>query len=154
MITQDMNLMVWTDEMSVGVSVIDSDHQKIFELLNRLGYSLRENLTYDVLAKVLSELSNYTDYHFQREEILMQVCDYPGIAKHKRIHRILRTQVSKYRSDFMNNPNGLDIVQFRKFLNDWLIEHIMHMDKDYESWMVGKEKELILANTRYEHTLQ
>ncbi len=154
MTSQDMKLMIWTEEMSVGVNVIDSDHQKLFVLLNRLGYSLRENLTPDILGKVLSELSDYTDYHFEREEILMQICDYPDIAKHKRIHRILRAQVAKYRNNFKENPGAVNVVQLRSFLNDWLIDHIMIMDKDYESWMAGKEKALILANARFEHSLQ
>ena len=152
--SSDMKLMIWTDEMSVGVEIIDEDHQRLFILLNRLGYSLREQSTSEVMTKVLSDLSDYTDYHFNREEILMEVCDYPEIDLHKRVHRALRTQVAKYRQAFQQDPAAVDIRQLRDFINDWLIDHIMVMDKKYESWMKGKDRELRLANVRFEHSLE
>ena len=150
----DMKLMIWTEEMSVGVDIIDADHQKLFMLLNRLGYSIREQSSRPILGQVLRELSDYTDYHFEREEILMEVCEYPEIDRHKRIHRALRAQVANYLQAFQRDPAAVDISQFREFLNHWLVEHIMVKDKEYETWMAGKQQALKLANARFERSLQ
>ena len=150
----DLKLMIWTDEMSVGVDVIDADHQRLFVLLNRLGYSIRERSTGDVMGKVLSELSDYTDYHFAREEIFMEVCGYPEIEIHKRVHVRLREQVAKFLRTFQRDPAAVDVRQLREFLHEWLIDHIMVMDKKYEVSMAGRDPDLKLANARFERRLQ
>jgi len=69
----------WTEDMSVGVEVLDGDHQTLFSLLNKMRNAVLGDSTTLVLGEVLGELYNYTDYHFKREEAMMLLCGYPTV---------------------------------------------------------------------------
>lgn len=152
---QKLILMEGTDVISVGVSVIDRDHQKLFSLLNEMEYIFRAEVASKkgAIQSVLSELIDYTKYHFKREEILMEACDYPELENHKQVHEVLKEQVKHYLEGYRRDPSSFDLEKLRNFLKDWLIDHIMVMDKRYESWMQNKEDIIGKTNTEFEQRI-
>ena len=142
----------WTDEMSVGVNAIDNDHKKLLSLLNELDHIIfsDEPSNKAAIESVMSELIDYTIYHFDREEALMVVCEYPGFDKHKRAHEALKAQVNSFMDSYKQDPDSFEPKTIRIFLNLWLVDHIMTMDKDYESWMQGKDDIIEKFNTEFE----
>ena len=52
-----MGLMEWDDSFSVKVAEIDSQHQKLFELINSLYDAMKEGKSKDMLGGIIDELS-------------------------------------------------------------------------------------------------
>jgi len=58
----------WKDEYSVGVAEIDHQHQRLFEIYNRLAEFPANTDNKEMAGEVIEELGNYLDYHFSTEE--------------------------------------------------------------------------------------
>lgn len=142
----------WTDEMSVGVEAIDKDHKKLLSLLNEMEYIIDADVASKkgAIESVLLELIDYTTYHFNREEILMEACGYPELEIHKRVHETLKGQVQSIMNSFRQKSPSYDPNAIRIFLKDWLVEHILGMDKNYELWMQEQIDVIEKVNTKYE----
>ncbi len=142
--------------MSVGVNVIDSDHKKLLSMINELDFIIQAEMTpkKDSIESVISELIDYTIYHFDREEKLMAACAYPELERHKLVHESLKQQVKNYMDSFKHKPESFEPKAMRIFLNLWLVDHIMSMDKDYESWMENKAEIIEQTNTEFEQETQ
>jgi hemerythrin len=145
--------IAWKIEMSVGVDVIDNDHKKLLNLINEMDYIIQADVASKkgAIESVISELIDYTIYHFDREEKLMEVCSYPELERHKRVHESLKLQVQSYMDSYQRKPQLFEPKAMRIFLNLWLVDHIMSMDKDYESWMQGKTEIIENTNAAFEN---
>jgi hemerythrin len=72
-----MELIKWKDVFSVKVSEVDNQHKKLIGLINQLYDAMRVGKGREVLGSVLTELVNYTIYHFSTEERLFREYGYP-----------------------------------------------------------------------------
>ncbi len=94
------------------------------------------------LDVVLEELLNYTDYHFKREERIMEICDYPNLHKHRLVHQHLISSVLQKKQRYEAGEETVDSIM--NFLCDWLTGHIVGMDKSIGTHCKGKE--LLIEN--------
>jgi hemerythrin-like metal-binding protein len=124
-----MTYFAWNDDLKVGNTFIDNDHQKLITLVNQLHDAMGQGHGKEVLGKILSELIKYTQEHFKREEDHMQKIGYPGYGAHKQEHDKLIKEVVDLQNKF-NAGNGMLSVQVSSFLRGWLVNHIMKVDKD------------------------
>ena len=123
-------LFAWKPEYSVGIREIDQQHKKLVSLLNDLHAAMKAGQAADALDKILQDLITYTRIHFQAEERLMEAHSFPGAGQHKQEHARLTQQVV----DFYNRSRGGNLsvtVQLLSFLKEWLVNHILHTDKNY-----------------------
>jgi hemerythrin len=121
--------LVWKDEYSVGVAMIDAQHQMFIGIINELYSAIMSKKEKDVLDDIFKQLVAYTQFHFQTEERYFDEFDYDGTEEHKAAHKKLVDQVVELQnqeSDIMQDP-----FKLLDFLEDWLIDHIMGMDKLY-----------------------
>lgn len=123
-----MTYLTWSNDLAVGNTFIDGDHQKLIDMVNRLHEVMQEGRGKDVLGKVLNNLITYTKEHFRREEDLMQRIGYAGRAAHLHEHEKLLQQVMDLQEKFESGTATLSI-QVLHFLRDWLINHIGKSDK-------------------------
>jgi hemerythrin-like metal-binding protein len=124
-----MKALEWKEEYSVGVELIDIQHQMFIGIINELYSAIMEKKEKDILDNVFKQLVAYTQFHFQTEERYFDEFDYEGAVEHKAAHKALIDQVAdlqKQEKDIMENP-----FELMDFLEDWLIGHIMGMDKLY-----------------------
>ena len=121
---------------SVGIDGLDKDHEVLLALLNhsRLAAANGDD---EQGAVIVDQLLNYTQTHFRREEEVMAVCNYPGLANHRKVHRLLARQVDAMQPRL--NRGELRIDELATFLRDWLVEHIHGMDMAFESHCEGKD---------------
>lgn len=143
-----MTIIKWKPEMSVGVHALDSDHKLLINLINQLDAAIKDGLGRDTIESVLSTLVDYTCYHFDREEMLMQACGYSDLAKHQTSHEGMKTWVREIKSRFNDSTDDLS-TEVLDFLQHWLTDHIMVQDQDYRSVMEGKEYEIARANREF-----
>ena len=126
-----MDFVTWTNAYKVGVPFVDADHRILVDLINQANACIDKRAESATLASVLGTLFEYTEYHFSREEKLMELSGYDGLAAHKKIHRTLAGQVYYIDQSFRANPENISAMEVRDFLNNWLLEHISGHDFDY-----------------------
>ncbi|HVM91282.1 MAG TPA: hemerythrin domain-containing protein [Terriglobales bacterium] len=59
-----MALVSWNPSYSVKVEKCDTDHKKLFDILNKLHEAMSAGNGNQVVAKVVKELGDYTKFHF------------------------------------------------------------------------------------------
>ena len=90
--------MGWTEDLSVGVDVIDQQHKIWFEKANQLFDAGKNGKAKEFIAQMLDFLDEYTKMHFRDEENA-----YRGAGKAERRIRQVRR---KYRRDYQRQSNG------------------------------------------------
>jgi hemerythrin len=129
-----MAFIDWTPDYSVDGGTMDEQHKMLFNYVNQY-YDALQASDNDNSAKLkaLDEVINYTVFHFQDEEKLMESKDFPGIGAHKLIHRQLVEKVIGLRADLAEGKNVANDIKF--FLKSWLSAHIKGIDKKYSSYV-------------------
>lgn len=121
-------LIEWTSDLNTGIQVIDNQHQRIVEYINKLDHAQRHHSREEV-GTVLDELVDYTLSHFAFEESLMEEAGYPFVNAHKKVHQLFVKRVADYQQRF---KMGEDIAEeLLNTLKAWLINHIKNDDQDY-----------------------
>lgn len=122
--------VTWSPQYSVGIAAIDSEHQKLIGLLNDLHAAMMQGQGRAVMGKVLDGLSAYTVSHFAHEESLLRMHAYRDYAPHKAEHDKLIKQVKSLQEDF-SAGNATILLEVMTFLQNWLVNHIVGVDKKY-----------------------
>ncbi len=129
-----MSLFQWNDNFSVGNSEIDAQHKKLFQLAARFHSAMTKGQGKQSLQQILTDLIEYTKYHFASEETAMQRSSYPEYPEHKAEHDALTRKVVQFRDDVAAD-RAVITIDVLKFLNDWLIHHIGQMDKKIRDYL-------------------
>ncbi len=124
----DEVLFQWSDDYKIGNAIIDREHIYIFDLLRRL-HEVVENEEGDrsTVVTVLSELLDYTQTHFRKEEELMRRNDYAEYEEHLFAHDGLINKVEDLIEEYQDGEPVLT-YEVMLFLKDWLLVHILQMD--------------------------
>lgn len=130
--TVKTNEMVWKDEYSVGIDSLDNDHKKLISLLNQFTMAYDYAMSEEYEREALNDLINYTKYHFEREEQLLEQHNYPDVVAHKAQHKKMIEQVNSF-MDLYNEKGHDSLNEISSFLSNWLINHINGTDKEYTS---------------------
>ena len=123
-------------EFETGIDFIDEQHAKLFEIANNTYNLLNDEFTidkYDKVLDLLSELKEYTKFHFKAEEEYMDSINYKRRFTQKIAHDAFIKQMDEFDLKQIDEDPDKHIVQILNFLNSWLIEHILHNDK-----LIGK----------------
>jgi hemerythrin len=123
-----MALIQWSSDLDTGIQVIDNQHQRIVEYINKLDHAQKHH-SRDEVAEVLDELVDYTLSHFAFEESLMEDAGYGFINAHKKVHQLFAKRVGDYQQRFkMGDQIEEELIHT---LKAWLINHIKNDDQDY-----------------------
>jgi hemerythrin len=116
----------WRDGFKIGVDQVDQEHQRLFELITAL------NL--ESVTKTVDDLLDYVVIHFSNEQELMESSGYPDFKDHLKLHEEFAAQVA----DFLGSGEDWSeerVQELRRFLNKWLIGHIMTHDLRFGKWL-------------------
>ena len=121
--------MPWTQNLSVGVDLIDSQHKMWFEKADKLFEAGKNHQAKEYIGELLNFLEDYTKKHFADEEKYMLSINYPGYNAQKQAHTAFMQQLAKLRSDYESSGgNILVIVNANQLVLNWLTQHISTMD--------------------------
>ena len=123
-----MPYLEWTPELDVGVGAMNTEHQKLIELMNHFADLAKKGVPRPEAAKALEALGQYTVEHFQHEEQVMEAMGFPELAKHQRIHRSLLEQFAEHAARFNRTGEHEELLMFLKV---WLKSHIKGIDTKY-----------------------
>ncbi|MHA1597523.1 MAG: bacteriohemerythrin [Alphaproteobacteria bacterium] len=138
-VVSNEDVVIWANTMCTGVDAIDKDHQIIISLLNRVTHGGVSDVDMD---QVVEELIAYTHYHFRREEVIMEACGDPGLEEHRVLHQDLAAQISYLEKKRRKDRGPERLGQLRKFLQDWLFNHIINVDTGISQYTKGKEEDI------------
>jgi len=132
---------VWTPEYSVNVAEIDEQHKEFIKIVNDLlDLGDKESFTdEEALAKV-SKLGDYAFYHLSTEEDLFATTNYPDAPEHVAVHDKFRQQVKDFENEIRdkNNDKKISLGRIAVFAGNWLLNHILIMDKKYSEFFNEK----------------
>jgi len=124
-----MNKIEWTDDLSVGIDLIDNQHQTWVEHYNRAVEAIDAQHGVAQISRSLEFLSDYTETHFATEEQAMTESAYPELEEHKAKHDALRKTISDMMEEFIEDGATDRLAQsVETFLGNWLIKHIQEVD--------------------------
>jgi hemerythrin-like metal-binding protein len=131
----EMNPFKWKDSFSVGIKEMDDQHKDFFDILNRLGETAGGNKGMEVVGPVLRQLDEYCRHHFAEEENWLKIVGYPGLQYQKKQHEFFISQVTELQDKFSKGDSNIPMSTL-EFLRDWLLNHILDIDKKYETFML------------------
>ena len=131
----------FTDAYKTGIELVDDEHRRLFEIIKETNDLIHEELLhdkYDEIMRLLTELRNYTEFHFHDEEVLMERIQYPGLDAQKRAHsafvdKLVDIDLSDL--DEMDNNQQTYLNDLVQFLLTWLSNHILGSDKKIGAYM-------------------
>lgn len=117
---------------ATGIDQIDTEHKRLFEIAESV-YQLQQDEfipdKYDHIKQVLEELRTYTKTHFAHEEAYMQSINYKGMFTQKVQHDAFIQKLDNTDLDAIDENSDAAISDLMQFLTDWLINHILNVDK-------------------------
>jgi hemerythrin len=125
-----MALIKWNDNLSVNVTEMDKQHQKLIVMINELNDAMRQGKGKEALGKIVNGLISYVGTHFKTEEKYFDQFAYPEANNHKKEHLAFAAKVSQFKDGFAQGKIGLSL-EVMNFLSDWLRSHIKGVDKKY-----------------------
>jgi hemerythrin-like metal-binding protein/PAS domain S-box-containing protein len=136
---ENISLIKWENELTVNNEEMDGDHRKLMVVLNDYRQSVVDNEGNEVFDKQLQMLVDLSNYHFAREELLMESCGYPHYVNHKQVHVMLLKTVTDMLNIFRKAPDIFDHLSTIGFLEHWFKAHIQDMDVEYASYLKDHE---------------
>lgn len=126
----------WNEKLSVGISEIDEQHKKLLEIGRKFVDVLESTASgydeYDELRKLLANLYNYTEYHFDYEEELMEKAGYADLHSHHIQHEKFKEKISEIDLDELDEDQYIYTMEILDFLSNWIVNHILKIDTQYK----------------------
>ncbi len=122
----------WNDKFRTGIETVDSQHRKLVDLINRLGAICMHQAGTEELGGILTELANYTVYHFDTEEQLMRERHVSAAHQeaHLKAHQHFTAQVGVAAQILLRATDVTQqlVVPLLEYLTRWLVHHILGQD--------------------------
>ncbi len=151
------NQLVWQDRFNIGVEVIDKEHKKLFNVLNKLfAYGKEEEKSQWVCQEAIKYFRDHALQHFMEEEEYMESIHYAGLETHRRIHNNFREKtLPTLESELIRTNYAMESVDhFLGVCAGWLIGHTLIEDhaitgKGASKWsgLLPDEQQAAMKNT-------
>lgn len=137
-----MSLLRWKDEYLTQVEEIDTQHQRLIDLINGIYDLMRSGRGNEAIAEALGEVIDFTRFHFSTEEKFMMATEYPGRDAHFGEHERLLDQVMELRRSVQDGRTVLSMNEMY-FLKDWLLSHFQGPDRGLAHHLLARAVPLI-----------
>jgi len=121
----------WEARYLLGVDQFDMHHKHLVDLLNEaydLFVTKEENEL--ELQRILDDLTEYSNYHFQLEENWMTQVEYHKQMDHVLEHKRFIYKLYEFNKQFKEDKANLTL-ELVSFLRRWLLDHILNCDAEY-----------------------
>ncbi len=128
-------LLLWTENLRVGVDELDRDNKKLVAMVNVLDGAIEAGQSKRLLKTVLGNLEDYAWRHCSIEEVAFLESGYPDAAAHTAEHEELRKMVGKMKR---RRDGGLDAdlaVDLMNLMYVWITNHIYTSDMKYSEFI-------------------
>jgi len=132
-----MPVVTWDEKYSVKVPEIDAQHKRLFDMINAFYEAVAARQTDEGMRKIIFGLVQYTEFHFQYEERLMERFRYPGLDAQRAAHGAFVQKITGFQARFAEGKLLLS-VEVTNFLKSWLVEHILASDMKYVDCLTSR----------------
>ncbi|MCL1880922.1 MAG: bacteriohemerythrin [Oscillospiraceae bacterium] len=123
------NVMIWNEQYETGNELVDSEHKELFSLVRGVLQD-SEDEKREKIEESIDFLIKYTVLHFQHEEALMDECNYPESAEHKKLHDEFAKTAVSLKERFAKKGDAVELgTQINTVVCEWLIKHVLNSDK-------------------------
>lgn len=123
---------VFTDKYKTGIPMVDEEHMKLFDIIGNIHKAIEVELVhdkFDLILDILDELKEYTRVHFADEENYMREIGYEGLAQQELLHQKFIETLEDLNLDEVDDNQEAYLYEFLNFLQNWLVNHILKVDK-------------------------
>lgn len=128
-----MDKIQWNSSYSVGVTVLDKQHQKIIDAINNLLEHSNATVRSETISNLLSELTQYAQEHFITEESILSTYGYDKLEKQKQDHKKYRLKIVNLCMDAVDHRRSVP-EDLRAYITSWWKNHILVDDMAYKSF--------------------
>lgn len=132
-----MTFLSWRKQYEVGVPLIDTEHRKLFNLVNEFHEAYIHGEGRKDSLRILNRLVAYAEEHFQHEEALMDEQEFPQRDRHRDLHAELVTSVFAINEEFAADPAKAS-AETLQFVKRWLQDHILQEDMEIADFVLRK----------------
>ena len=134
---EQIELIKWTDEFSVGVARMDEQHRRLIRMINRLLQKPEATTQSESISDLLTEMTGYASEHFRAEEELMSEYGYPRLEDQRLQHKEFRRKTVDFCSATTIGASSVPNTMLT-YLREWLVHHILREDMEYKSFFQDK----------------
>lgn len=137
------SLFAFTDKYKTGIELVDDEHRRLFEIIDQTYTLIHDDFAhdkYDQIMHLLEQLKDYTEFHFNDEEELMERIGYPDINSQKKAHSAFiekLVNIDIHDLDAMDDNQQQYLLDLVNFLVTWLSNHILGADKKIGKYMAA-----------------
>lgn len=126
-----MAFVQWSPELDVGDEEMNRQHVRLIDIINRYHDALELHAPRAELLKIFEEVAAFAQSHFRDEEALMEACAFPGLTRHRLIHKQLVARVGELLVKLRDTGDEAVKSDIQYFLKNWLTAHIKGIDSQY-----------------------
>lgn len=116
----------WKKELSVANAILDTQHQMLIDLVNRVEVAIRAK-DKALLPNIIEQLLEAVTIHFHTEEKIAHAINLP-FADHELLHDYVKGELRTMVSDSANlilhwSESAAECCSY--FLNEWFYDHLV-----------------------------
>ena len=123
---------VFTEKFKTGIEIVDEEHKILFDIIGKIHKAIDVELVhdkFDLILDIIDELKEYTRVHFADEENYMREIGYEGLAQQELLHQKFIETLEDLNLDEVDENQEAYLFEFLNFLQNWLVNHILKVDK-------------------------
>ncbi|MEI7816599.1 MAG: bacteriohemerythrin [Desulfuromonadales bacterium] len=121
----------WRESLSIGVEAIDNQHKELLLRFDGLLNACQAGHGIEELKKLQMFLDEYVHTHFNAEEALQRLHNYPGYQAHRAEHIYFIEQLNKLKSETATEGVSTHhVIETNNMLLKWLLNHISKVDME------------------------
>ena len=135
--------MQWDSELSVGIDLIDEQHQSLIRHLNEVHNAVLSMHSGQIVLRSLAFLIQYAHRHLELEEEAMARCNYPEQAEHIEQHNEFRGYLAHLEQEFVaKGPSPKLGIFIDNMLINWFHDHILNTDRMFGNYLMDHDVDL------------
>jgi hemerythrin len=140
--SSESNVPKWSDKYMIGIPDVDFQHQYFLRLIQRLEKRFESGMDSHITLRHFNEILKYADFHFQSEENLMLMYNYPGYQTHHNLHIDLLDEIGTTIYYFqLEKKNATEVIEM---LVKWFLDHTVEEDIKFGDFM--KDSNMVIKD--------
>jgi len=126
--------VLWQEDYSIGIQEIDDQHKEMVVHFDSIEKCIESGKEFYLLIQHVTELVQYSKFHFKFEEALMRLSGYPRSSLHKAQHEEFFTVLAEIGPNFTSTVNKSSVL---KVASVSMIRHIIDDDRLYAEYLLS-----------------
>jgi hemerythrin len=128
----------WNSAMKTGLSSIDDQHRELISKFNELVEAEAKGCGREKVGEILDFLQFYAEWHFGREEEIMEKYQCAILEENKKAHAEYRGKFGKLYEQWQNSAKADSTVIHDTVMElaGWIVNHILTIDTQLYKYVV------------------